>query len=755
MATLAELESALVKADAAGNTADAKALADEIRRMRGMQTPEAAAVPPTPVEAIPTPRRGFFERMAGVGPSMGLVDVTTPSRLTPQQLEQSAREQAAAAVGLVAGPALAVGTRAAGAALPAIQRVTTPLATAFETGGIQTGLTRTTPAAARVATRVAGGAVPGAITGAAVSPEEAGTGAAIGTGVALLAPPVARIVAKGGGAVVDALTGRTADARANQLIRLAANDEVNALRAAMTAQPDVPASRAAADLDLPVLQALLAEAEKKDPRGVVNAFRRREAQDTINELSRIAGGPTAETARAARESAKEQLTSVTGKMREEAFTRARAGTAIPSLQNIVTKFREKASERVAEVRRWSELTNRADDWARNWVAQRGIGEAGVRLPGAAEATASFPGQLARSGRQTTMGGPFERQVIDEGGVVARKISEAAEKSRQAGDVARRAETALKTLQERGLKPINVSLFTNEIDRLLANPNVSTNPELAKALPRIRDMFTAWARENGVITPEAAYAIRKNGVSGVIRELMPSADAKAQNRMAAQVLQKLNPIMDDAIENAGGKGFKNYLTTFERGMSDIRGMELADQIRTLYKTGEKQKIVDLVAGESPEVIEDLFGSGRFVIGEEMSKDMPLLRRIADTVGTDLKAVQQAAAGRAALTEAQRKTSARLRFPFFTRASTAVNEVVAGLEQKIKAETLDVLIRAAQSGRDFNRVLDALPTRERNAFLAQFKNAESWSRFSTQVANAARTYATTQTAEPTNALAAEMQ
>ena len=714
---------------------------------------KVAPSPPPAATASEIPvRRGFFERMAGVGPAVGIVDVTTPSRLSPQQLEQSAREQVATGVGLLAGPALAVGSRALGAALPAVQRVTTPLATAFETGGIQTGLTRTTPAAARVTARVAGGAVPGAITGAVMSPEEAATGAAIGTGVALLAPPVARIVAKGGGAVVDALAGRTADARANQLIRLAANDEVNALRAAMTAQPDVPASRAAADLDLPVLQALLAEAEKKDPRGVVNAFRQRESQDTLNELSRIAGGPTAETARAARESAKEQLTSVTGKMREEAFTRARAGTAIPSLQNIVTKFREKASERVAEVRRWSELTNRADDWARNWVAQRGIGEARVRLPGAAEATASFPGQLARSGRQTTMGGPFERQVIDEGGVVARKISEAAEKSRQAGDVARRAETALKTLQERGLKPINVSLFTNEIDRLLANPNVSTNPELAKALPRIRDMFTAWARENGVITPEAAYAIRKNGVSGVIRELMPSADAKAQNRMAAQVLQKLNPIMDDAIENAGGKGFKNYLTTFERGMSDIRGMELADQIRTLYKTGEKQKIVDLVAGESPEVIEDLFGSGRFVIGEEMSKDMPLLRRIADTVGADLKAVQQAAAGRAALSEVKQEKSLIRKLPWLSRASTSINEAVAALERKMKAETLEVLIRAAQSGRDFNRVLDALPARERNAFLAQFKTAESWNRFSTQVANAARTYATTQAAEPvpTNAL-----
>ncbi len=759
MASMEQLEAALIKADAAGNADDARILAAEIRKMR--------AAPPA-ADAIPA-RRGFFERFARVGPSVGLVDVTTPSRLTPEQLEQSAREQTAAAVGLFAGPVLAVGTRAAGAALPAIQRVTTPLATAFETGGIQTGLTRTTPAAARVTARVAGGAVPGAITGAVMSPEEATTGAAIGTGVALLAPPVARIVAKGGGAVVDALAGRTADVRANQLIRLAANDEVNALRAAITAQPDVPASRAAADLDLPVLQALLAEAEKKDPRGVVNAFRQREAQDTINELSRIAGGPTAETARAARESAKGTLTAVTAPMREGAFEAAAlTGRVMPKLETIAADARAAAKTAVDTVRRLSGLVNKADDWASNWVTRsqlvegpdgqftrqygRGIGEPGVRLPARGEQLYTYPSQLAASGRQATVGGPFERQVIEEGGAVARGISRAAEESQRAGARARAAESTLQSMKDRGLKPITAADLTGPISRQLRNPDIATNREASAALTRINEMLSDWTNEFGVVTPEALYAIRKNGVAGVIRELNPGMDAKSQDRLAASVLTKVKPLFDEAIEKAGGKGFKDYLTTFERGMSDIRGMELADKIRTMYKEGQKQQIVDLIAGESPDVIEDLFGSGRYKISEEMAKDMPLLRRIADTVGADLKAVQQAAAGRAALTEAQRKTSARLRFPFFTRASTAVNEVVAGLEQKIKAETLDVLIRAAQSGRDFNRVLDALPTRERNAFLAQFKNAESWSRFSTQVANAARTYATTQTAEPapTNAL-----
>jgi hypothetical protein len=715
---------------------------DEIgASIRGAPAPAVAPPPPE----VPAPRREMFTSVGrDVGPAMAL--------LSPTQK----REALAFGAGFLAGPAMGAVARTAGTALPAIQRVTTPLATAFETGGIQTGLTKTTPTAARVATRVAGGAVPGAITGAIISPEEATTGAAIGTGVALLAPPVARIVAKGGGAVVDALAGRTADARANQLIRLAANDEVNALRAAMTAQPDVPASRAAADLDLPVLQALLAEAEKKDPRGVVNAFRQREAQDTINELSRIAGGPTAETARAARESAKDTLTAVTAPLRKEAFeAAARTGEVMPKLETIATNARAAAKTAVDTVRRLSGLVNKADDWASSWVTQRGIGERGVRLPGRVEATATYPGQLAASGRQTTTGGPFERMVLDEGGVVAQRIAGAAEESVQAGARARAAESTLQSMKDRGLKPITAADLTGPITQKLKTPDIATNREASAALTRINQMLGDWTNEFGVVTPEALYAIRKNGVAGVIRELNPGMDAKSQDRLAASVLTKIKPLFDDAIEKAGGKGFKDYLKTFERGMSDIRGMELADRIRAMYKEGQKQQIVDLIAGESPDVVEDLFGSGRYKISEEMAKDMPLLRKIADTVGADLKAVQQAASGRAALTEAQRKTSARIRFPFFTRASTAVNEVVAGLEQKMKAETLDVLIRAAQSGRDFNRVLDAIPTKERNAFLAQFKNAESWSRFSTQVANAARTYATTQVAEPTNALAAEVQ
>lgn len=663
-----------------------------------------AAAPPA-AEVTAAPRRGLaLGGLGAIAPAM--------AAFGREQQEKIARTGASVTAGMAAGPALAVGSRALGAAAPALQRVTTPLATAFETGGFQSGLASTAPRAARLATRAVGGAVPGAIGGAVMSPDEAATGAAFGAGFAFAAPALARIASKGAGAIADAVMGRTADVRANQLVRLAANDEVNALRQAMAAQPDVPASRAAAELDMPMLQALLAEAEKKDPRGVVNAFRQRESQDTLNELSRIAGGPTAETARAARESAKESLTAITTPMREKAFGAARkTGEVMPRLAEMAPQARTEAAEAVDRVRRFVPAIKTVERWADAWSRGGRTKEDLMRFPKA----------------------------------FAQRADEAAQESLRAGGRARAAENTLQSMKDRGLKPITAADLTGPISRQLQNPDIATNREASAALTRINQMLGDWENEFGIVTPEALYAIRKNGVAGVIRDLNPGMDAKSQQQLAASVLTKVKPLFDDAIENAGGKEFKDYLTTFERGMSDIRGMELADQIRTMYKAGEKQKIIDLVAGESPQVVEDLFGSGRFVIGKEMAKDMPLLRKIADTAQVDLKVAEQAAAGRASLKAAEDKAGWRMRLPFFTRFTTATNEIIAALERKTKAQTMEVLIRAAQSGREFNRVLDAIPTKERSAFLAQFKNAESWNKFSTQVANAARAYTVAQQTE----------
>ncbi len=699
--------------------------------------PPAAPQPSViaPEAAIPSRR---LPAIGDVGDrATGFRQQVEETGMTPQERQAAVRGFAGFTGSLLAGPILGGLVRGAGTAFPVLQRFTTPLSTSLETGGFRTGLPATTSRTTRALVSGAGGA--GAAGGGAlvVEPEAAPEAAAVGFVLPQVLPPVAKVLAKGGGAVVDALSGRTPDMRANELIRTAANNEVNALRQAIAsrqipmrdAQPDVPVSRLIADLDMPVLQALLARAEQRDPQQVVNAFRKRESQDIVNELTRIAGGPTAETARAARKSAKESLTGITGPMREEAFEAARTtGEVVPKLKTIAADARADVKEAVDRVRRFIPAIDRAEEWAKSWVASGGARAASAGLAPRPPVRYTFPGELM--------------------GVAERRAGEAAQESLRAGGRARAAENVLESMRARGIEPIESGKITGSLNGLLRDPEIATNREAAAAIPRIVDMVNDWTNEYGIVTPEALYAIRKNGVAGVIRELNPNLDAKSQDKFAARVLTEMKPFFDKAIEKAGGKGFGDYLRSVESGMSSIKGMELADQVRKLYAKGTpeaKQQVIDLVRGESPEIIEELFGSGRYQISKEMAKDMPFLTKLADTLDLDRKAVQQAAAGRAALTEAEKKGSARVRFPFFTRASTAVNEVVAGLEQRMKAETLDVLIRAAQSGREFNRVLNQIPARERNVFLKQFKDAESWNKFAGQVAQAAQVQVTSRAAK----------
>jgi len=703
---------------------------DEIGRSIRAQAPVAAPSPAAP-QAAPMAEGGIpNRRLPAIGDvgdrATGFRAQVEATGMTPEERQSAVKGFAGFTGSLLAGPILGGITRGVATAIPAAQRFLAPVATALETGGFRTGLPATTSAVTRRGVQMLGGA--GAAGGGAlvVEPETAPEAAAVGAVATQVLPPVAKVLAKGGGAVVDALANRTADIRANELIRLAANDEVNALRQAMAANPDVPASRAAADLNLPVLQALLQRAEQRDPQQVVNAFRKRESQDIVNELARLAGGTTSEMARASREGAKETLGAITAPMREQELKAAAAtGRIVPKLQTIAADARQAVTQAVDRVRRFTGAISSAEEWAKNWVASGGARAAGQpRVP----AKFTFPGELAETAK--------------------RRAGEAAKESLRLGKKARGAEGMLAAMEAEGLTPIANQSLTGQLNGLLRSPEIGTNREASTAIRRIVDMINDWSNENGIVDPFALYAIRKNGVAGVIRELNPGMDAKAQSRFAAQVLSDIKPVIDDAIVKAGGKNWPAYLDSFEQGMSSIKGMELADQIRKLYAKGtpeSKQQIIDLVRGESPDVVEDLFGSGRYKISKEMAKDMPFLKKLADMLDLDATVVKQAAAGRAALTEAEKKGSARIRFPFFTRASTAVNEIVAGLEQRMKAETMDVLIRAAQSGREFNRVLDQIPARERNAFLAQFKNAESWNKFAGQVAQAAQVQVTSRAAK----------
>ena len=680
--------------------------------------PVAAAAAPTPA---PAPETGL-KSVAKL-----LLSVTNPVAFAKQYAVTAPEDRATAlsiGVGAATGPVVGAGLRALAPLVPRAANFLLPAAKAVETGGFQSGLAATAPKTAKIGMRVAGAAVPGAAAGAvAGGADEAGTGAAVSAGIALVAPPVAKLMAKGTGAVADAVLGRSADVRANTLVQQTIGNEINALRVAMRAQPDVPASRVAADMDLPVLQALLKSAEDADPAGVVNAFRKNETQDIANYLARMSGGATQTEARAARAGAKETLGLITTPMREEALAAAgQAGRVMPRLDVLAKEGRAAAKEAVDRVRRFVPAADRALDWAKNWSASGGARAATVGAAPRPPARYTFPGQLA------------DRADV--------RATEAAAESLKAGEKARAAEAWLKSWKDAGIEPLTGNTFTAPINRMLRDPDVATNDTLARALPQVRQMFEDWTTQNGTITPEAVYAIRKNGVSSIIQKLMPGQDVAAQQKMAAEILSRLRPVMDDAIEKAGGKGWKDYLRTFEKGMTQIDEMELASVLQTEWRKGTpaaKTKILNILSGQSPKTVEKIFGSGKYDIAEVLTRDKAFLAKLQSTIGLDLETAAQARAGRAPLEKIQSKRGTRLRLPFLTRTTTVTNEVLAAIEAKVGDATADAIINAAKSGRSFAQLLDALPTAERNAVLAQFKNAQSWNGFSRDVALAARSFA----------------
>ena len=280
MATIEELSSALVKADAAGNAEDAKAFADAIRQMR-----TAAPQPEAPASEK---QRGFFgtvgapfqalsegiisgggnvmfggQRLVGQGlqavgaTQAGQALITDAQR---RQAESQARvapfkqeypmstgagelgAEVAATYPVGAGLGFVVGKVAPAAA---------PLAQAIRTGGFSTGRTVQGGAAraADLGIRAVGGATLGGASSAIINPDEAGMGAIIGGGVPVVAPVLNRLVQTG--------VSKIADIRQmpNQLAAKIARDSLGTpeqVAAARTALQEAQAS----GLDLTAQQAL-------------------------------------------------------------------------------------------------------------------------------------------------------------------------------------------------------------------------------------------------------------------------------------------------------------------------------------------------------------------------------------------------------------------------------------------------------------------------------------------------------------------
>jgi hypothetical protein len=597
------------------------------------------------------------------------------------------------------GPLLSLGTPAR---FPNVAR-------ALETGGFGGG-----QGAGAIIPRVLGGATVGGASAAVVNPADLTTGMAFGAGAPFVMGLATKLIGKGIGAAADATTGGgIAESRArNMLVQSIGEQNMpNAMAALRIARPEGIPDEALVGVSRPAFISLVDLAAKRDPDSTINALRDLQQEDMFNELARIAGGFTQTEAKATREATKLNLRGMTAPMRKEALASAGlAGRYAPGLETDVSRFQGAAAGKVEDVRRFEGARVAAEAKAGQAypIGGAGLGPAELtgmpRIPG----RYSYPDELAKRADQM--------------------MDEAAEGSMRLGDAARFAQYQLDSLAAEGLTPLRTDAVVGQIQALGAKPETAGNREFKIALNRVVNDIREWTDSGGVIAPEALEAIRKNSVASTIRTLYKDPDAPAARTVAAGILSDIKPIIDDAIEAAGGTGWRDYMRAFESGMAEVNQQKVAAQALDLFpkdraKSGEEY--VRLVRGDRPEDIEKVFGRGKYDIVKEMGARYPTLDKLASAIeqqGAIKTAVQR---GSVPLENILKENRGLFKLPsFFDPKVTAGNRLLDILADKVDTKTMDVVMNAVRTNADLLKVLENVPPSQRNRVIRALSNDKSW-------------------------------
>lgn len=272
---------------------------------------------------------------------------------------------------------------------------------------------------------------------------------------------------------------------------------------------------------------------------------------------------------------------------------------------------------------------------------------------------------------------------------------------------------------------------------LNNPSNAGNDLVEGSVKNFMDEIAKWTSANtGVIDARALEGIRKNAVNAAIAKLRPGADATTQGKMAAGILSDIKPIIDDAIEQAGGSGWKNYLAEYSTGMQDINKTKVAGKAMELWRTNKKD-FVDFVNGHSPEEVEKILGPGQYDIAKALTqREMGVLQSEAGKVTTNEQVKSQAAKGHEALAELMKRNIPSYKFPFLLNWKvSAANQLVGRAEKGLGRNVMEQLADASTDPAKLQALLERIPP----SYHSQFLNALKASKGGTgQIAPAAQSY-----------------
>jgi hypothetical protein len=607
--------------------------------------------------------------------------------------------------GIIAKP-LAAAARYA----PAIAPYVSPVVNALRSSGFSSGLvTKGAPLATRAAdigARIVGGGVTGFATAALTNPDEISTGAGVGAGLAVAAPPLVKITAKSLGFLKDAFTGRLGEVGAGRIARDVAGDRIGAIRAALLASPaDVTAAQATSGIQKDAWQALGAMTSKTDD---ISSLLKRQAADDLAQLQRMAEGGNATEMRTAYDQSIKRLNQLTADMRNVELQAA--NQAAQTTNRLAPQMQQRDASMVNALRE-------------GMPANLPSGAAGTPAPGIsginAATEAAQQAAIAAKGKPGFLTAGTRSQEWQETSDAFAEIAK--QRRAEAGFI----ERQIGSLEDYGLRPLDAGSITAAIDTKLSTPGLRASSNMTKVLQAVKeDIANLTAKGGGVIDAHDLYTLRKEGINERIMQILGQTDPKVSAKVTRGVLQEVRPLIDDAIEKAGGTGWRDYLKTYSQGMQSIDQKAMAAEAAKLFKDSP-QEYVRLVRGNNPDAVEAIFGPGSYDIFKEMGSKMPTLEKLASNVERTASMKEAAAAGTEKLGDVIGADSFRFRIPFvLSKGATAANVTLDMLEKRLDKKIFSELQKGMASGKSALEMLDTLPASDRSEVLRVLADPSSW-------------------------------
>jgi len=305
---------------------------------------------------------------------------------------------------------------------------------------------------------------------------------------------------------------------------------------------------------------------------------------------------------------------VTSPMREEALANANtAGVKVPELQARLAGQNDSLVSALQDKGRFQtfgqQSANRAEAGAPGWISNAD------RVPEAQSAVAD-----------TT-------QII-------------ANRKAQAG----LTQYQLDSLAAHGSYPLEAQKVLGAIDQMLTTPEDRAVSLNQKILGAVRDKIASLADKNGTIDSRDLYAIRKTDINDVVATLTKDMDASTKNR-AATLVSSIKSDIDNAIEGAGGTGWKDYLRTYTNMSRDIDQKKIGQAL--------EGKLTDALQGDaslrpqayaaalrdSANIPQKASGAPRYTAMEDAltPQNMQTVNDVGSTLATQAMAKQLGTAG----------------------------------------------------------------------------------------------------------------